>query len=123
MVFLCTCRHACELKRGRQVLEDGADQREQRKAAMHRVLTQQRASQQRAKVDHHHHFEKRMNAILSLRKSIATSEVWVVGFSADMWVDYGIMYVCICVGKGGGGNRQTKEDGRKVREGVYMTGD
>lgn len=68
-------RHAGELEEERPI-QEGADLGKQRKAAMQRVLTHQRASQERAKEDHRQHLEKRMKAILSLKENIAASEVW-----------------------------------------------
>ena len=69
-------RHADKLEAERSTLKEGIDLGKQRKAAMQRVLAHQRASLERAKEDHSQHLEKRMRAILNLKKNIAVSEVW-----------------------------------------------
>lgn len=78
---MCMFRHAGELEAAKLLaFGEDADLSRHRKAAMQRVLTQQRATQEKAKEEHRQHLEKRMNAILSLRKNIAASEVCVCGW-------------------------------------------
>ena len=57
------------------MIKDDTELDRHRQAAMQRVLARQRETQRKAKEEHQQHVERRMNAILSLRKNITASEV------------------------------------------------
>ncbi len=61
--------------RSAELLMNEGGVEKQREEAMKRVLTRQRDTQRRAQEEQQQHMEKRMNAILSLKKNITASEV------------------------------------------------
>ena len=68
-------RKALRKSSSEELLRDVGELEQQREAAMKRVLDRQREAQRRTQQEEQLHVEKRMSAILSLKKNIAASEV------------------------------------------------